>query len=890
MAVPWFQAAQHASAFLGPVFKAAAVTAVGRARSGGGNANPAQRGISSKAVGGPIADPAANSLFSWGAGGGAAKGATGATSPASNAAVPPPRRTRARHTPGGFLTSASEDADSDGQREEDVRSLDRWDQMQAQQTQQPAQTPASQAHQRHPSLAANITASFGMGRSAPMPARSQSLSHPARVKVMPSGPADALNAPASTMVNLFTNTDEQNQAMSQALALQMQQVETDRLLAEAATTHEELDDEQAEGQMATGEAAFAPSHAAAASASAASASSHHASSSAALLESDTDVSQQTTMRDIAGYFLSMPAPVARSQGPAKMELRAMDHNEVSHFARHTPERKDSWILLLRILGAKGMFDDGMRVYADMKRRGFEADDEQTYTTMVTVCNSPTESRAVNMARVKQAWAFFEELKTRRAHVTETFFNALSNCVARLDSIDAAEKVIKLMNEHGVPPSCITYTELISACRKTGQVALMERAVKYFEIMKKGGVDLQPDTQAYNVMIRVCGELKKKEATEYAVKLFDEMREKHYQPDRYTYSALIHACSQSTNHYTQSFEYFAAALAQGFKADVSLYNILLSSCAKAGSGDVANAIRLWNMMVEQKVARTTISYNTLLNVIAESMGPGKGDHVPRTIPVEGQPLPKPEEGFSKEERIEMATDLYNQMKQEHVAIDLTTVNTRVKVNAKALRLQVTPKLQEELMRENGFQRDAVSYRTLLDMYLGATRFPECLAVIDEMHGAGFSPHRDQYLELLGKLRTNKKHPQADIEKWGTQVLQRMSKDRMKPSAELGRLFDVSQFAAHLRAKNQAALQADTVKTGVVHSYSQRMDAMMRPSHKRAGSGRQGSQADRQARNPQLAKYAQKREQRESDRKDKGQGIKSAKQKQQAINDGHIYERE
>jgi pentatricopeptide repeat protein len=470
---------------------------------------------------------------------------------------------------------------------------------------------------------------------------------------------------------------------------------------------------------------------------------------------------------------------------------------------------------------------------------------------------------------------------------EATWNALVDVVARLDSPERAEEVVKAMKQHGVQPSCITYTELIHACRHVGTPAAIERAVKYFDHMRAAhaGSSLEPDTQAYNAMLRLAGLSAK--GTAYAITLFKEMQEKHYLPTIYTYSNLIYACSKSPPHYTDAFEYFSAALAQGFKPTTSLFNILLQACAIAGKGDLANAMGLFRMMDKKGVARDTASYNAMLNVLAESQA--RGDRVP-LIAAKDANTPVPEADMvDKGKRIEMAQQLLVQMEQTAVPITLQTVNCAVKVSARALRLNNTPKMQEALLAAHGFEANFHSHKMLVEMYTSANRLGCALERVTAMRAAGHTAPRSLYKDMLKKVAKPKKSMEtAEAEQYGQQILQHMKADGHTPRPEDERLFDSQKYGAYLHERSAAALQRDTVKTGVLHSFSQRADAMLRPADRRTGSGRQGTQSERFAANPALAKHKQKRQQRASDAKEKAQGINPTKKREQAIAAGHHYD--
>jgi len=731
---------------------------------------------------------------------------------------------------------------------------------------------SSEGHSR---LGARPAAPMSIGRSLGASSLKPSYVAPRgrAPRVLPASMADSFNMPAAAAVAAFTGTDAENAQMQHALNEQYEhefemeremdldadeehvEEEDDAMLAETAHAHD------GEGEL-------------------------RGASSAQQVVGEEEAAISNV--DILKFFADIANPEKQEPRVAsKYRMRSMPHDPALFF--QTRERTlVNCNDLIRVCVAKGLYDEGVAVVErDMRPYGIEPD-EATFISLICLCKAPTPSSEEKAARLEQAFRWMEEVKARfGGKPCEALWNALVDVVARLDSLDRADEVIKLMRAHGSQPSCITYTELIHQCRRVGTPAAIERAVKYFEHMQHAhpGSSLEPDTQTYNAMLRLAGLSAK--GTAYAIKLFGEMQEKRYLPTIYTYSNLIYACSKSPQHYTDAFEYFSAALAQGFKPTTSLFNILLSACAVAGKGDLANALGLFRMMDKQGIQRDTASYNAMLNVLAESQL--RGDRVPLIAPKDAE-TPVPEHDMvDKGKRIEMAQNLLVQMEQTHVPITLQTVNCAVKVSARALRLNNTPKMQEALLQAHGFEANFHSHKMLVEMYTAANRLDRALERVAAMRAAGHTAPRSLYRDMLKKVAKPKKSMEtAEAEHYGQKIMQHMKEDGHTPRPEDERLFDAQKYGAYLHERNEAQLQRDTVKTGVLHSFSQRADAMLRPGDRRTGSGRTGHQSDRHAANPALAKHKQKRSQRAADAKDKAQGLNPVKRREQAIAAGHYYD--
>lgn len=88
---------------------------------------------------------------------------------------------------------------------------------------------------------------------------------------------------------------------------------------------------------------------------------------------------------------------------------------------------------------------------------------------------------------------------------------------------------------GASPTATTYTALISAYGKNGQ---LDKALEIFDDMVKRGCERNVIT--YSSLISVC---EKAGRWELALQLFDEMHHEGCKPNVVTYNSLIAACAQ-----------------------------------------------------------------------------------------------------------------------------------------------------------------------------------------------------------------------------------------------------------------------------------------------------------------------------------------------------------
>jgi len=595
------------------------------------------------------------------------------------------------------------------------------------------------------------------------------------------------------------------------------------------------------------------------------------------------LSPRDASRVIIESLLEMSQDLEPSYAREKRSLRSMPHNPITFFATR-PETLDNYTLLLRVHAAKHLYEEGMSVYQTMRARGLQPDD-QTYCALVAICKSVTPDRSTNLARLDRAFGVMSEYKASHGgRMTEGFFNGLVQAAGALDGWERAYSVVDMMRKHGVTPTRLVYTSLLHACRKDGSIPALVRAKATFTQMQNAGLGapLEPDTSAYNVMLRMAGDAN---APEYAINLFDEMRQKHYIPDLHTYANLIHACAKSSTFYTQAFDYFTQALAQGFKADVRLYNLLIQACAR--NCDVANALHVFRLMVEQGVTRDTSSYNALLSALARSQAI---DSVPSSIHTPDDITQPIQHGamLSKEDRMDMAMKLLQQMEETNVHIDRQTINTVVEVTCKALRLQKAVSLQKELFAKYNMTPDFYTHRMFVDMYTSASRIPMAIERVEAMHAAGYKAIKPMYDGMLRKVRRQKKGQSAQmLSELGQRIIGLAQQDGVHIREEDIRLFDPVKYAQHLEQERQQRLERDTIKRGMAFTFSQRDDALIRPAKAREGSGRPGSQATRHAANPKLKQNKIMRDRRAADKVERMRGRNPEKIRQQQESAGHYW---
>eukprot|EP00747_Dinoflagellata_sp_TGD_P083868 gnl/TRDRNA2_/TRDRNA2_162289_c0_seq3.p1 gnl/TRDRNA2_/TRDRNA2_162289_c0~~gnl/TRDRNA2_/TRDRNA2_162289_c0_seq3.p1 ORF type:complete len:655 (-),score=128.58 gnl/TRDRNA2_/TRDRNA2_162289_c0_seq3:235-2199(-) len=142
-----------------------------------------------------------------------------------------------------------------------------------------------------------------------------------------------------------------------------------------------------------------------------------------------------------------------------------------------------------------------------------------------------------------------------------------------------ESLIKEMEAQGVEASVQTYTALIDACAKNGDVAAAE---KWFEQMLLTKVE--PNVVSYSAMINACAKVSNIPRAEY---WYNRMLEAGVTPNAWSYSTVIDACAKAGD-LASAESWFLKAEKAGLNNDVVIYSGMINACGRVGDAERAES--------------------------------------------------------------------------------------------------------------------------------------------------------------------------------------------------------------------------------------------------------------------------------------------------------------
>lgn len=157
-------------------------------------------------------------------------------------------------------------------------------------------------------------------------------------------------------------------------------------------------------------------------------------------------------------------------------------------------------------------------------------------------------------------------------------------------------------------SPVLFTHLITGCIHMGHY---ERAVDVYRYMRR--YHCEPDTVCFNALINACA---KTDQVEKALNFLTEMKHMGLALDHITYNTLIHASGRSFRKYAHAFDLFAEMPVAGFQPDRYSYNAVILACSHSGA--VERARGYLHAMVKQGLQPDLVTVNSLLAVYARAV--------------------------------------------------------------------------------------------------------------------------------------------------------------------------------------------------------------------------------------------------------------------------------
>jgi pentatricopeptide repeat protein len=189
------------------------------------------------------------------------------------------------------------------------------------------------------------------------------------------------------------------------------------------------------------------------------------------------------------------------------------------------------------------------------------------------------------------------------------YSTMIDAFAKNGQIEKAIEVFDSIMKDGVRPDVFVYTSMIDAFAKNGQI---EKAIEVFDSIMKDGV--RPDVFVYTSMIDAFA---KNGQIEKAIEVFDSIMKDGVRPDVFVYTSMIDAYAKN-GQIEKAIEVFDSIMKDGVRPDVFVYTSMIDAYAK--NGQIEKAIEQFDLMKDDGMRPDEVTFGALLNCFAKTGKP------------------------------------------------------------------------------------------------------------------------------------------------------------------------------------------------------------------------------------------------------------------------------
>jgi len=167
------------------------------------------------------------------------------------------------------------------------------------------------------------------------------------------------------------------------------------------------------------------------------------------------------------------------------------------------------------------------------------------------------------------------MRSRGLEASVCTYTAVINACAKSGDMPAAERWFRRMTEEEVEPSVATFSAMIDTCAKAGD---MVRAEQWHDRMVQHGIS--PNAHTCSAMVNACAKAKSPHSAEAAERWLNFSEEAGVMNDVVVYSSVIDACAKSGDA-ERAMRIFRRMQAKGLKPHVLAYTALARPFAYRG---------------------------------------------------------------------------------------------------------------------------------------------------------------------------------------------------------------------------------------------------------------------------------------------------------------------
>ncbi len=345
-----------------------------------------------------------------------------------------------------------------------------------------------------------------------------------------------------------------------------------------------------------------------------------------------------------------------------------------------------------------------QVIKNMAQLGIKPNDI-TYNTIIDL--------AVTMGQMKDAWAYFEEMKEKAGIAPDLFTYSIlvkglkETPCANKQNFDLLFDSIELyIAKHKEDIDEILFNSLIDTAVYYKDFSRVNQTLEH---MKEHGI--QPSNVTYGILIKAFGQ---NGMLDNALTIFEQMKHNHVEPNEVTYGCILDGCIRA-GRFDEADRFLAEMRGKGIVPNIVIYTTMLKGYTKRHDFGL-----IWGLYekiaIKREVEPNIVFYNAILEALAQC------------------------------QRDDLLMTVYKQVLDEErtraLKLDIITYSTLIKGLCKAHHMDTVLGIYKELSSRR-FLIDEVLYNSIMHGLLMVGKYAECQTVYQEMQTNKVQPSNVTY---------------------------------------------------------------------------------------------------------------------------------------------------
>lgn len=399
---------------------------------------------------------------------------------------------------------------------------------------------------------------------------------------------------------------------------------------------------------------------------------------------------------------SLLAPAELALELKQRALLEMDTDETAFFsqqqltttAKRVRSRYDinDWNLLIRAQTAQSKFELAQQTFDkvcnELSMIGV-VPNAVTFTAIIHACALCGGENAHSLA-----YDYFKQMKLMNVEPSIGTYGALVHAFTNANKIDQAFELIEAMRSRDIEPNNVIHSTVLAACVRTGDLT---RAWQHYELMSSKYA-IKPDEVSLSIMMHAAARAGQGER---ALRIFRHFSQLMLSPTKVTYHTLMTALAKRKDLRWKVFETADQMEANGHTPTIYTFNILCYACAKDGA--IEKIPRILSKLQNMNLQPDSYTFTSLISAF-------------KTANVKNRPE-------THNQNITDALAMFDLMISDGIEITIHTLNATLGVLATAMRINRALEFFETKYEQHGIARDAVTYTTMITMYVRAKKLHE-----------------------------------------------------------------------------------------------------------------------------------------------------------------------